>query len=359
MTIKQGTEEWLKARLLKIGGSEIYTLIYHYCAEELRRMGFILSKERPFRSIQELFLKIVYKIQLNSIDEVHSQFGNGMEPYIAYHLAKEVPQLDVITSQDFIINESIHKLASCSPDGYITIKEGQIEDFDKTCKIDSSWGRGMAEFKTSNYFANFDEGGSKLQYIIQLVYNAMLTGCKWGTLAVLTPKEKQFNEPLFKGRILEKAEKGNFKEIDQYYDLNYYIYPELQKFRDMIIKSLNAFQKDIDDYDEGRGKQEAFPRNSEDLKGLEREKQLWGQLWPEHFGTKELEEETILNSLLNERAVAKEQNMFAKQALDDINNQIMQEIEKNGFGKYCQIKGIENRITWTKTGQIRFYSKIK
>lgn len=361
--ILQGTEAWLEAKQSKISASEIFSLCLHYCKKELEAMGFDLKEERSFRSVQELFLKVKFGAKLSEIDPVHSQFGQGMEDYIAYRLKYAIPELKIERSKEFIINEKLHTLAACSPDGYVKYIANHtvLSDFDNTCLIDKSWGSGAMELKTANYFANFgSEKGSKLHYIMQVQMQLLVMGLKWGCLAVLMPKEKEFDEPFFKGQILEKAKMafpGNYSisGLGQYYDLKYYIYPELPRFQAMIMKSLNAFQADLDTYDTDPS---AFPRNSEDLMGLQREKAMWAQLWPEKFGVLEIDQNSKLNALLNDRYQAQVESMFADQAKTKIECEINQLIQQGGLGKYTELKGSDNRMIWTKNGQVRFY-KLK
>src|SRR5260221_13396943 len=136
-SIKQNTPEWLAAKVSKIGASEIYSLIYHYCRPELEKLGVDLIKEKPFKSALELFLKIKHGIENNDIKEVYSEFGHGMEPYICQRLKKELSECRVNTTDDFVLNEILHNLAACSPDGYIKLlKDKELIDYDKTCKID-------------------------------------------------------------------------------------------------------------------------------------------------------------------------------------------------------------------------------
>lgn len=368
--ILQGSEEWKAARQSKIGASEIYTLVHHYCKRELEALGIQLPKELPFRTIQELFLKISFGAQLTEIDPIFTEFGNGMEVYVAHRLAQELSDVGIERSKEFLTNPEVHPLAACSPDGYVklpgspfaTDETVKIEDFDKTCKIDYHWGAGALEIKTANFFAAFSaDQGAKLQYIFQHQFQMMVMGLQWGIIAVLMPKEKEFDELLFKGKILGWLESNvypvtGFEPIDQYYDLYHYIYPALPAFQALIMKALNAFQADLDSYSAGR--QECFPRNSEDLNGLQREKKMWAQLWPEHYGTKVLSEEDELNGLFNERYKCQEAKMFADQDFDKITNEIYQKVKALGFDKYCEITGTENRMSWIKNGQVRFY-KLK
>lgn len=362
--IIQGSDEWRAARQSKIGASEIFSLVLHYCKKELEAMTFDLKEEKSFRTVQELFLKIKFGAELSAIDPIHSEFGNGMEPYVISLLKKELKDLEIQRSKEFFTNEKLHPLAACSPDGFAEICYNcNLVDFDNTCEINENWGEGAIELKTANYFANFgSEKGSRLNYIFQLQFQLMVLELKWGVLAVQIPNKKEYDEPFFKGKVLREMEIVEAQQADVdlsfagCYDLKYYIYPELPAFQAMIMKALNCFQHDLDAYD--AGDQSAFPRNSEDLLGLEREKQLWGQLWPEHYGITELSGDDELDKLFNERFHLQVAQMFAKQDLDKVTNEIYQRVKARGFDKFCQILGTSNRMSFIKNGQVRFY-KLK
>ena len=362
--ILQGSEEWLEAKQSKISASEIFSLVLHYCRPELELMGFDLKEEKSFRTVQELFLKVKFGAKLSEIDPVHSEFGQGMEAYVAYRLGQELPQLSIERSKDFIVNEKLHPLAACSPDGYIELPFAEVgedipflPDFDNTCKITAEWGKGAMELKTANFFANFgSEKGSRLNYIFQNQFQMMVLGLKWGCLAVLMPKEKEFDEQFFKGQVLRDIQISG-EDLGQFafgdcHDLKYYIYPELPAFQQMIMKSLNAFQADLNAYDTDQSR---FPRNSEDLAGLQREKAMWAQLWPEKFGKLEIDPTSKLNRLLNERYILQEALMFAEQDKLKVECEINQLIQQEGLSKYTELKGSDNRMMWTKNGQVRFY----
>lgn len=347
MTIIQGSDTWLEARKSKIGGSEVFSLIAHYCAKELREMGLDMTKEKPFRTIQEQFLKIKFGAELSKIDPVHSEFGNGLEGYVAYRLQQELPQLEIERTKDFIVNPELHKLAACSPDGYVEIKEGFIlPDFDKQKELNSLCGRGILELKTANYFTSFDNE-TRLQYIFQLQYNMLVTGCKWGVLAVLLPKEKQFDEPFFKGKVLEMINYQDFDRPQDIYDLKYYIYPQLHGFQALIIKALLSFKNDLDN-------PEAYPRNAEDKAGIEREKKMLGELFPEKYGTLTLEEESELDELLNQRMIAQGAMLDAEKEMRNCEAEIIWQTKK-----YCEIIGSKHKIKWTSDGKTRFYKLNK
>ena len=64
-TIKQNTEAWREAKKSKIGASEIFTLVAHYCKEELKQANIDLNSEKAFKTPMELYLKIKFGIQIS------------------------------------------------------------------------------------------------------------------------------------------------------------------------------------------------------------------------------------------------------------------------------------------------------
>lgn len=362
--IIQNTPEWLQAKKSKIGGSEIYSLIYHYCKPELEILGVDLIKEKPFKSALELFIKIKHGEEINDISEVNSQFGKGMEPYIAYRLSNEVCPSK--RTDNFIINEGLHNLAACSPDGYAILPEYPeieekepltLQDFDKTCKIDYHWGDGANEEKTTPYSFNFEaERGPKWSYILQHQYQMLVCGLKWGILAIISPKEDQFDTDFFKGKIVKAVEgyfyevtKGSTKELElseelaNYYNFYHYIYPVIPNLQKLILKALNAFQTDLDN--------NKYPNPSfGDKVSLEREKKLLGKLWPDRFGEIEADEE--INNYINQRMIAHTEALKAETEKVEFDNKIILATRK-----YTKIIGTDYKATYDSRGSIR-YSKI-
>jgi hypothetical protein len=52
-----------------------------------------------------------------------------MEPYVAYRLGQELPQLKIERSKEFIVNEKLHPLAACSPDGYVKVMKKTFRQY--------------------------------------------------------------------------------------------------------------------------------------------------------------------------------------------------------------------------------------
>ena len=99
--IKQQTTEWQEARKNTIGASEIYSLVHHYCKDELSALDIDPLKEKPFLGAQELYLKLA-GAELLPIDPVLSDFGNRMEPYILTRCQEELAhKINFVETEDF------------------------------------------------------------------------------------------------------------------------------------------------------------------------------------------------------------------------------------------------------------------
>jgi hypothetical protein len=358
--ITQQSPEWLEKKQPRIGGSEIYSLAAYYCQAELQKLGIDLIKEPPFKSALEVYLRVKFQCKEQPIDPVLSEFGLGVENYITSRLNAENPNLQIEGTRDFIINEDIHKLACCSPDGYIEVKEGQIlRDFDDTCDISSKMGKGTLEIKTTRHDFNLKaEEGTRWQYLFQLQYNMMLLGHKWGMLACLTPKEKEYDDPFFKGKIiglLKGVEIGMYewrkkiiKEIDNYYNLYTYPYSIIKPIQDICKLALQRFQEALD-------KDNGLPMPSRDnLIKLTREKKMLASLYDEgsRFDTLKADEE--LNGLLNNRHTASSEAAKAASEKAEYDIEILKRM-----GDHVEIKGLDCRAFFDAAGrfQVRTLNK--
>ena len=343
--IVQNTPEWLEAKLLKIGGSEIYSLVYHYCKTELKALGVDLMKEKPFKSALELFIKIKHGEEINDISEVNSEFGKGMESYINNRLSESLQQCLCEQTDAFIVDEEFHKLAACSPDGYIITNDNLI-DFDKTCEIEPS--QGVIELKTTPYDFNFEaEKGAKWSYIFQLQYQMAVCNTKWGVLAAISPKESQFDTDFFKGKVIGGPKDSS---LDSFYNFYYYILPKIPSLQDLIIKALNAFQADLEAL-RADPNADKYPTISEgDKVKLEREKKLFGKLWPEKFGEWQADEE--VSAMITERMIAHQEALKAETVKAELDNKIILATRR-----YTKIIGQDYKIVYDTRGSMR-YSKV-
>jgi len=340
--IKQGTPEWLEARKNTIGASEIYSLVHHYCKDELSALGIDPSKEKPFLGAQELYLKLA-GAELLPIDPVLADFGNCMEPYILMRCQEELAhKINFVETEDFLTKPEFHSLASCSPDGYVEIiGTAKIDDFDQVNQISSSCGKGVLELKTSNYFADF-RGGAKVQYLFQLQYQIALAGAKWGMLAVISPTNPDFDDPYFKGQFVAIS-KTNPASLADKYNLFTFVYPILPRFQELIIKALNKFAADFE------ASNYLATRNNEDEAILARENKILAKLEPTKFGAILLSETDSLDELINQRQLAAADLKKAKTDMENFNAKI-----RLGLQGRIEAIGTLYIVSYDSAGRMRF-----
>lgn len=303
--ILQNSPQWLEIKQSRIGGSEIFSLANYYCSQELKDLKIDTAKEPPFRSALELFCKVKFSSQLSQIGSVNSEFGKGMEEYIANRVTEALADSVLVTRTDeFIVGDG---LMCCSPDGYIEIEKGsELEDFDSKNKISSADGVGILESKTTNYFEGFKtEEGMKWGYIFQLQYNMLVSKKKWGLGAVLIPKDKEYDDPFFKGKIIERLSTFDFvfcKGVGECYDL--YLYPYLAKpvLQELCLLALKRFQEALNN--------NRFPAFSNNLALVLRERKLLADIYPERFGELDVSENPDIDSFFGKIA---ENNAIVKE----------------------------------------------
>ena len=106
------------------------------------------------------------------------EYGTKMEKYAVYRANQESRGVAKYEGTDsFWENKEINKYATCSPDGFVELF-GEKQNFGTDEKINSTYGKGLLEIKTSQYGVNF-ENELSFQYILQLQWNMLITGCKW------------------------------------------------------------------------------------------------------------------------------------------------------------------------------------
>jgi hypothetical protein len=349
-SIAQGTPEWLEKKQYKIGGSEIFTLVEYYCQKELQQAGIDLGKEKPFQTCLELFLKIKFGLREDFISQVNSEFGLGMEEYIISRLNFENPELSFKGTKDFYFDDG---LKACSPDGYIEFKNDHIlRDFDDKHDLSKKIGIGTLELKTTPYEFNFEaEKGTKWQYIFQLNYNALICRHKWGMLACLTPKEKEFDNDFEKGKTLaytdiimdSKKKEYDLSMIHEKYNLYTYAYKVNKTIQNLCLLALDRFQKALDGFEETK----KLPQISLGNKAkLLREKKLLSQIWPEKFGT--LEANQDLSELITQRLTASTEKIKIESEIEELNCQIIE-----GLGSHIEVVSNEGIVKFDKRGFLR------
>ena len=241
MTIKQHTEEWLNAKRTRVGASEIAGLVHYYCKDELKALNIEFE---PYTTALQIFAKVKFGVEL-PFPKSLSKWGLGMEGFIASKFQNEQTQISCTKTDGFIIKD---ELSACSPDGYVKINgDLQVPDFDKQVMIDSSWGEGVFEMKTTSYLMKDDFiDGFKWHYIFQVMYQMFVCNANWGVGAVLIPNEFWEEEEFQRGNILGKVESGKLDGIDDLFHLRYFVYAKKPKLIELIEIALDKFKAHLD-----------------------------------------------------------------------------------------------------------------
>lgn len=323
--ITQNTEAWLTEKRKYIGGSEIFSIALHYCKKELAQIG--IENESSFKTALETYIEKKFDVKPDPINPVFSEFGLGMEDYIINRFNNENKNFIATGSKDFIINSDIHKLAACSPDGFVEAKEDFI-DYDKKAV---NKGKGLLESKTIYFFS---ESHSKWSYLFQCNYNCMILDLPYFVLPQLKVKESEYDKDFFKGKTLGKIEvlqilKDNFKDydvakqdlfnhLDQYYDLEIYIHKANKTIQNICKLALERFQEAMDKV--------ILPSLSDNKEKVMREKKMLAKMYPKKYGSINANEE--LNGLLNERGIINNEFAKLKSELEQTNCKIIQKMDK-------------------------------
>lgn len=209
--IQQGTPEWLKAKLSTVGGSEIYDIVLNFTTEEEQNtyLGSILV-ESSFGSVMQTGIKNLYGITPNNFSEVNRDYGNAMElPMIAWLNHTHSNTLNAEYTRDFVIHEK-HPNISCSPDGYIELKDTVFE-FGTEAPITKADGYGLLELKTIRFEDARQE--AKMQYLFQCNWNAWVCGLNWYGVVRSYAKDYNLETDFAKGKRVVYAENKQYNKI--------------------------------------------------------------------------------------------------------------------------------------------------
>lgn len=309
--IKQNTPEWLQAKKDYIGGSEIYSLVYYYCQEELKQAN-ITDLEKPFSSALEIYLQKKFKLDGEPINEVNSKFGLGMEEYIFYKIKKEmdIDKFSIVDlSKSFHVKDKEMMLA-CSPDGFLDVNGQNI----------------LLEFKTAPYGFKF-ESEPRWSYLFQLQYNMLVCERDNGLIAVLSSKDAKYDKDYYKGEAVGMLKINAPDDIDYYlskiYQIEHFLYSKNETIQELCLLAIKRFKKDIEN--------NKFPDASIDSKEIMvREKKLLIKSHPDRSEILEVNEGDIAR-LINERGVCNSQKNEVARETEELNLQIIEVMNKNNL----------------------------
>jgi hypothetical protein len=272
MQNEEQRQAWLTERLKYVGASEISTVIKSECTEEEIReaMGGSTDEFLKDKLFTSPYCLYHYKKELATpppFSEVLNEYGHEMEKYAVDHLKyKFFEKLDTKNQpQELIYCKDLHKLCAYTPDALIEFKD----DFN-FYEIDVKKGdKAIFEIKTSNLFKfHQDNWGvpegqeeARFQYIIQAQYQLWIQNkidpkFKWAVVVCILPKEKDFDNDFGKGKAVAWCKGLNFanleikevfaKKLEENFSVYYWIYPIFKSLHPLFKKSLDRWQKRLE-----------------------------------------------------------------------------------------------------------------
>ena len=319
--IKQHSPEWLKEKQSRVGASEIAGLVHYYCKDELKALNIEFE---PYNTALQTWAKIKLGVEL-PFPKSLSRWGLGMEQFTADLFNRSQKEIHCVRSDDFIIKDD---LSACSPDGYVDICGVlKVPDFDKQVMIDSSWGVGVLEMKTSTFWMKDDFiDGFKWHYIFQNQYQMFCDNLNWGVGVLLLDKNgdnDDMDKGIILGKVLEKIKTGSIdlEEVDDLFYLDYFVYARKPKLIELIEIALEKFKAHLD----SNTLPNVYKGTKQTL--LYNEKKVLGMINQARFGRIEADEE--MDNLLTEMQITQAEKKKLEVEELALRNQIIQKMGDN------------------------------
>lgn len=208
--LKQGTLEWEKARLTRIGGSEVFDIVRYYATDdELQNCGInseLFKAEKPYTTVWGLYHKIMNDgiYQRNVLPPEFAEYGHAAEPYGLYKLQqgrqRKLKPGEVYAGDRLIASLDISGIS----------EEVDRHPFNYGVGTVPAGKRFVCEQKTMN--PSVVKNGIPFKYIVQAQYQIEMTGADFYILQIMVLK----NDTVFeRGKITAMSKKKRFEYLDE------------------------------------------------------------------------------------------------------------------------------------------------
>lgn len=248
LSLKQGTQNWLKYKKERVGSSEIFGLIRHYISDqELQNAGINSDEftEEPYVTAFQLYHKFknpaIY-VEAD-FDEDLGHFGRRIEEFLFYYLRQKMKYNS--TYQRGAVYGDNFKIASLDIEG-VTNSTKIIQDSNgfNICLQDNPKfiveAKGASTFKSRKN--DITVNGIDWRFIFQLQYQLMCTDVKWGKIIVVNLKE---DNDFKRGFICGLNKRNAIKYIKDNSDILEFVYKERREYQFLIKQALEKFQFDL------------------------------------------------------------------------------------------------------------------
>ncbi len=243
--LKQGTLAWEKARLTRIGSSEVFDIVRYYATDvELQNCGINAEKfksESPYTSVWALYHKILNDglYHREALEPEYAEYGHAVEPYGVHILQKN--RVKKLKPGEVYVNEQL--IASLDISG--VSEECDIIPFsfgEGTPKLGQKFVCEQKSMRPEKY-----KNGIPFKYIVQAQYQITMTGADYYILQLMILKE---DNPFIRGKICQMSKKTRYKYLDKNMDVKHIYFKSNYHLAQLIKLCIERFFKDVEEKNE-------------------------------------------------------------------------------------------------------------
>lgn len=239
--LKQGTIDWEKAKLTRIGGSEIFDIVRYYATdEELQNCGIPSERfreEKPYTTAWALYHKLLNDgiYQKEELAPEFAEYGHAVEPYGLSILQegrnKKLKAGEVYASDRLIASLDISGIS----------EEIDVRPF--------NYGNGFVKVgkkfvcEQKSMMPSVVKGGLPFKYIIQAQYQIAMTGADFYILQIMVLK----NDTVFeRGKITQMPKKKRIEYLKDKMDVSVLYFDNNPHLSALIKTCIYRFLNDVD-----------------------------------------------------------------------------------------------------------------
>lgn len=240
--LKQGTLEWEKARLTRIGGSEVFDIVRYYATEdELQNCGIndeAFKAEKPYTTVWALYHKLLNDgiYQCAELPPELSEYGHAAEPYGVYKLqqgrSKKLRPGEVYADERLIASLDISGVS----------EELDRQPFNYGTGTVPVGKRFVCEQKTMN--PTVIKNGIPYKYIVQAQYQITMTKAEFYVLQIMVLNTDTVFE---RGRITAMPKKKRYEYLDNNMKITTLYFKNNPHLAALIKTCIDRFFADVDE----------------------------------------------------------------------------------------------------------------
>lgn len=239
--LKQGTLDWEKARLTRVGGSEVFDIVRYYATdEELQNCGINsehFKNEKPYTTTWALYHKLLNDgiYQRAELPPEFSEYGHAAEPYGLYVLQQGRRQKlkpgEVYADNRLIASLDISGIS----------EEVDIRPFNYGGGIVPVGKYFVCEQKTM--MPNVVKKGLPFKYIVQAQYQIAMTKADFYILQIMVLN----NDTVFeRGKITQMPKKKRFEYLKEKMSVTNIYFANNPHLSALIKTCIERFFDDVD-----------------------------------------------------------------------------------------------------------------